>query len=144
MLEGAESKPCLHAPSPNCSVCGVRVFPEDPFAWVCMGRTTLASLAPCHVGSLLAYEDEGLGAASQIRLSLAHSRAMAHVLPVPLVVATAMAGPFLSYFDSPVHPCRVGVRGNYYLHRRAWDRYVISTELMREGESSARAAAPER
>lgn len=40
------------------SVLGFSVFPEDAFALVQMGRTTLASLAPCWMDSFLPCGDE--------------------------------------------------------------------------------------
>lgn len=57
----------------------------------------------------------------------------------------ATAGTFPSHIDIPiVHPCGAGMGGNHCLHPRDWGWYVISTQLMNEGESSARAAAHKR
>lgn len=64
VLEGAESRLCVHSPPPEIyviSVLGFRVFPEDSFALVWMGRTTLASLTPCQMGSFLPYREKDFG-----------------------------------------------------------------------------------
>lgn len=95
VLEGPESKLCMYLPPSSLSVfsVGVQVFPQGS---LCLGLDRQDHA--CQPGSspdrlLPSLWRRGfwdvIAAATQVGLSLAHSCAAAHVLPIPPAMATA-------------------------------------------------------